>query len=152
MASTVFGNVKLVGKYAERIEREAAERRVSKAALITDYTLRGLESSSENGHTELEGFERRIASTVLALRGDVEAVQAELDTVAAMLDLFVKMMLLHLPEPAGEEGEAVRSSALTRYDNFIRQVANNGFDGDRPRAIAKIASLLTKKITVEDEG
>jgi hypothetical protein len=150
MASTVFGNVKLVGKYAERIEREAAERRVSKAALITDYALRGLESS-ENGNTELEGFERRIASTVLALRGDVEAVQAELDTVAAMLDLFVKMMLLHLPEPAGEEGEAVRSSALTRYDNFIKQVANNGFDGDRPKAIAKIASLLSKKIAVEDE-
>jgi len=150
MASTVFGNVKLVGKYAERIEREAAERRVSKAALITDYALRGLESS-ENGNTELEGFERRIASTVLALRGDVEAVQAELDTVAAMLDLFVKMMLLHLPEPAGEEGEAVRSSALTRYDNFIKQVANNGFDGERPRAIAKIASLLSKKIAVEDE-
>jgi len=151
MASTVFGNVKLVGKYAERIEREAAERRVSKAALITDYALRGLESS-ENGNTELAGFERRIAATVLAMRSDVEAVQAELDTVAAMLDLFVKMLLLHLPEPAGEEGDAVRSSALTRYDNFIKQVAAGGFDGDRPKAIAKIASLLTKKISVEDEG
>ena len=149
MTKPVFANVKLVGPYADRIEKEAAERRVSKAALITDYALRGL-SASENGHTELDGFEKRIAATVLAARGDVEAVQAELDTVAAMLDLFVKMMLIHLPEPSGDESEAVRSSALTRYENFIKQVAHGGFDGDRPRAIAKIAALLTQKIQVED--
>ena len=145
MTKPVFANVKLVGPYADRIEKEAVERRVSKAALITDYALRGL-SDSENGHTELDGFEKRIAATMLAVRGDVEAVQAELDTVAAMLDLFVKMMLIHLPEPAGFETEAVQSSALTRYDKFIKQVANGGFDGDRPRAIAKIAALLTKKL------
>jgi hypothetical protein len=145
MTKPVFANVKLVGPYADRIEKEAAERRVSKAALITDYALRGL-SESENGRTELDGFEKRIAATMLAVRGDVEAVQAELDTVAAMLDLFVKMMLIHLPEPAGDESEAVQSSALTRYDKFIKQVANGGFDGDRPRAIAKIAQLLTQKL------
>lgn len=148
MTKPVFANVKLVGPYADRIEKEAVERRVSKAALITDYALRGL-SDSENGHTELDGFEKRIAATMLAVRGDVEAVQAELDTVAAMLDLFVKMMLIHLPEPAGDESEAVQSSALTRYDKFIKQVANGGFDGDRPRAIARIAQLLTQKLQAE---
>lgn len=145
MTKPVFANVKLVGPYADRIEAEATERRVSKAALITDYALRGL-SDSENGHTELEGFEKRIAATMLAVRGDVEAVQAELDTFIAMFDLFVKLMLIHLPEPAGDESEAVQSSALTRYEKFIKQVANGGFDGDRPRAIAKIAQLLQQKI------
>lgn len=149
MAKPVFANVKLVGPYAERIEKEAAERRVSKAALVTDYALRGL-SDSENGHTELDGFEKRIAATMLAVRGDVEAVQAELDTLVAMVDLFVKMMLIHLPEPAMDESEAVQSSALTRYDRFIKQVANGGFDGDRPRAIAKIARLLQQKLQAED--
>lgn len=145
MTKPIFANVKLVGPYAERIEAEATERRVSKAALITDYALRGL-SSSESDHTELGGFEKRIAATMLAVRGDVEAVQAELDTFIAMFDLFVKMMLLHLPEPTNDESEAVQSSALTRYDKFIKQVANNGFDGDRPRAVAKIAQLLTQKL------
>ena len=148
MTKPVFANVKLVGPYADRIEKEAAERRVSRAALITDYALRGL-SDSENGHTEFDGFEKRIAATMLAVRGDVEAVQAELDTVAAILDLFVKMMLIHLPEPAGEESEAVQSSALTRYEKFIKQVANGGFDGDRPRAIARIAQLLQQKIEAQ---
>ena len=145
MTASVFANVKLVGKYAERIEAEAAERRVSKAALVTEYALRGIEAaSSEDG--DIAGFERRIAATVLALRGDVEAVQAELDTVAAMLDLFIKLMLLHLPEPPSAESGAVQSSALTRYEAFIKQVANNGFDGDRPRAIARIADLLRQKV------
>ena len=149
MAKPVFANVKLVGPYAERIEKEAAERRVSKAALVTDYALRGL-SEAENGNTEMDGFEKRIAATMLAVRGDVEAVQAELDTLVAMVDLFVKMMLIHLPEPALDESEAVQSSALTRYDKFIKQVANGGFDGDRPRAIAKIARLLQQKLQAED--
>lgn len=149
MAKPVFANVKLVGPYAERIEKEAAERRVSKAALVTDYALQGL-SHTENGNTELAGFEKRIAATMLAVRGDVEAVQAELDTLVAMVDLFVKMMLIHLPEPALDESEAVQSSALTRYDKFIKQVANGGFDGDRPRAIAKIARLLQQKLQAED--
>lgn len=150
MKKPIFANVKLVGPYADRIEKEATERRVSKAALVTDYALRGL-SHSEKDHTELGGFEKRIAATMLAVRGDVEAVQAELDTFIAMFDLFVKMMLLHLPEPAGDESEAVQSSALTRYDKFIKQVANNGFDGDRPRAVAKIAQLLSQKLQTEDE-
>ena len=149
MAKPVFANVKLVGPYAERIEKEAAERRVSKAALVTDYALRGL-ADSETGNTELDGFEKRIAATMLAVRGDVEAVQAELDTLVAMVDLFVKMMLIHSPEPALDESEAVQSSALTRYDKFIKQVANGGFDGDRPRAIAKIARLLQQKLQAED--
>lgn len=149
MSKPIFANIKLVGQFAERIEREAAERKVTKTALITDYVFRGL-SASEGGSTELDGFEKRIAATMLAVRGDVEAVQAELDTFIAMFDLFVKLMLLHLPEPAQAESEAVQSSALTRYDQFIQQVAEGGFDGDRPRAIAKIARLLTQKLTAEE--
>lgn len=143
---SAVGTVKLTGKYGQRIEQEALERRVSKAALITDYAMRGIEATDKAEGSALDGFERRISATILALRGDVEAVQAELDTMAAMLDLFVKLMLLHLPEPVLDEAEAVQSSALTRYERFLKQVAENGFDGDRPRALKKIAALLTQKL------
>ena len=143
---SAVGTVKLTGKYGQRIEQEALERRVSKAALITDYAMRGIESTDKAEGSALDGFERRMAATMLAVRGDVEAVQAELDTMAAMLELFVKLMLLHLPEPVLDEAEAVQSSALTRYERFLKQVAENGFDGDRPRALKKIAALLTQKL------
>lgn len=143
---SAVGTVKLTGKYGQRIEQEALERRVSKAALITDYAMRGIEATDKAEGSALDGFERRMSATILALRGDVEAVQAELDTMAAMLDLFVKLMLLHLPEPVLDEAEAVQSSALTRYERFLKQVAENGFEGDRPRALKKIATLLTQKL------
>lgn len=142
---SAVGTVKLTGRYGERIERESQERQVSKAALITDYAMRGIEAV-ENADGELPGFERRISATILALRGDVEAIQAELDTHVAMFDLFVKLMLLHLPEPLLDEAEAVQSSALTRYERFIKQVAETGFDAGRPHALRKIARLLEKKL------
>lgn len=149
---TVFGNVKLVGRYAERVEAEARERGVSKAALIADYALRGIEAADAPGDNGLRAMERRLSATVLAMRGDVEAVQAELDTLTAMFDLFTKLMLLHLPEPVLDEAEAVQSSALTRYERFLKQVAAQGFDGDRPRALRRIAQLLEQRIAVEEEG
>ena len=90
-----------------------------------------------------------MVATILAGRGDIEAVLSELDTLTAMFDLFVKLMLLHLPEPTLDEAEAVQSSALTRYDRFIKQVAATGFDGNRPRAMRKIAQLLEERLSLE---
>ncbi|MGC9216756.1 hypothetical protein [Acidithiobacillus sp.] len=148
--ATVFAQVKLVGRYAERIEKEAREKQVSKAALVTDYALRGIESLDSGDDGELRGFERRMSATFLALRGEVEAIQAELDTFVAMFDMFIKLMLLHLPEPVLDEAEAVQSSALTRYERFLKQVAQLGFDGDRPLALRRIARLLEQQIQVEE--
>ena len=148
--STVFANVKLVGKYAERVDAEARERGVSKAALIADYALRGIEAAQNPADAEQRAMERRLSATILSLHGDVEAVQAELDTLTAMFDLFTKLMLLHLPEPVLDEAEAVQSSALTRYERFLKQVAAQGFDGDRPRALRRIAKLLEQRISLEE--
>lgn len=147
---TVFGQVKLVGRYAERVEKEAREKGVSKAALITDYALRGIESLNVGEGEALHGFERRMSATVLSMRGEMEALQAELDTLVAMFDMSVKLWLLHLPEPVLDEAEAVQSSALTRYERFLKQVAQMGFDGDRPQALKKIARLLEERIRVDE--
>ncbi|MEY2340944.1 hypothetical protein AB4090_02405 [Acidithiobacillus sp. IBUN Pt1247-S3] len=148
---TVYGQVKLVGQYAERIETEAAEKRVSKAALLSEYALRGIEAADSGKDSEWASLERRLSATLLATRGEVEAVQAGLDTLTAMFDLFVKLMLLHLPEPLLDEAEALQSSALTRYERFLKQVAGSGFDGDRPQALRKIARLLEVRVHGGDD-
>ena len=138
-----FAQIKIAGKYAEFINRESAERRVSRPALLTDYALRGIEAAwAEDTSSDLIGFERRIAGSVLALRSDVEAMQAEVDTLVAMFDTFVKLMLIHLPEPGSDEAAAVQSSALVRYEKFLKTVAASGFDQDRPKALARVAELL----------
>ncbi|MBU2754955.1 hypothetical protein HFU84_06850 [Acidithiobacillus sp. CV18-2] len=149
---TVYGQVKLIGRYADRVEKEAAEKRVSKAALIAEYALRGIEATDSGKDSEWASLERRLSATVLSMRGEVEAVQAGLDTLTAMFDLFVKLMLLHLPEPLLDEAEAIQSSALTRYERFLKQVATTGFDQDRPQALRKIARLLEVRLAeVEHE-
>lgn len=152
MALPVFARIKVEEAYAQRLRVEAAERRLSHAVLATEYVMHGMDAVSSEDVTGLVAFERRIAATILAGRADIEALQAELDTVAAMLDLFVKVMLVHLPEPSGDEKEAIGASALQRYDRFIKQVAETGFDRDRPRAIRKIAILLGQKIAVDEDG
>ncbi len=148
---TVYGQVKLIGRYADRVEKEAAEKRVSKAGLITTYALLGIEAADSGKDTEWASRERRFSATMLSMRGEVEAVQAGLDTLTAMFDLFVKLMLLHLPEPLLDEAEAVQSSALTRYERFLKQVAETGFDGDRPQALRKIARLLEVRVQGGDD-
>lgn len=149
---TAYGQVKLIGRYADRVEKEAAEKRVSKAAVITEYALRGIDAASSANDNELAGMERRIVATILTqVVGNVEAVQSELDTLTAMFDLFVKLMLLHLPEPLLDEAEALQSSALTRYERFLKQVAFSGFDGDRPQALRKIARLLEVRVHGGDD-
>ncbi|MBU2788243.1 hypothetical protein HFQ13_08510 [Acidithiobacillus sp. VAN18-1] len=150
---TVYGQVKLIGRYADRVEKEAAEKRVSKTALIAEYALRGIEAVDSGKDSEWASLERRLSATLLSMRGEVEAVQAGLDTLTAMFDLFVKLMLLHLPEPLLDEAEAIQSSALTRYERFLKQVATTGFDQDRPQALRKIARLLETRIQeVTDES
>ncbi|MHB1494239.1 MAG: hypothetical protein ACYCUY_02160 [Acidithiobacillus sp.] len=152
MALPVFARIKVEEAYAQRLRVEAAERRLSHAVLATEYVMLGMDAASSEDVNSLVAFERRIAATVLAGRADIGALQAELDTVAAMLDLFVKVMLVHLPEPSGDEREAIGASALQRYDRFIKQVVESGFDRDRPRAIRKIAILLGQKIEVDEDG
>lgn len=148
MAQAVISTIKIMGDYADKLRLEAASRRMSLNALATEYALRGIDTLSENDNSNLETFERRIGATILAARSDIEAVQAEVDTIAAMMDAFVKLMLIHLPEPGDSEREAVAASALNRYERFLKQVAESGFSGDRPLAIKKISELLQQRISV----
>ena len=149
MAQPVIVKIKLTGSYADKVRIAAASRRMSMAALTAEYAMRGIDAEANDG-SELAGFERRIAATVLASRSDLESVQAELDTVAAMLDTFVKLMLVHLPEP-GTEKEATQASALARYERFVKQVSM-AFDGDRPQALKKIAALIQERIETAEEN
>ncbi len=148
MTTPVTATIKITGPYAAILREEAANRRMSLAALAAEYSMRGMDAE-QHDEGQLAGFERRIGATVLAMRSDQESVQAELDTVAAMLDTFVKLMLVHLPEP-GTEREATQASALSRYEKFIQTVANNGFEGDRPQALKKIGQLIQSRIATAD--
>ena len=150
MGQPVTVKMKFAGPYADLLRTEGANRRMSMAALATEYAMRGMDAE-RNDSGELAGFERRMAASILAFRSDLEAVQAEVDTIAAMLDTAVKMLLLHLPEPGGER-EALQASALSRHERFSEQVAKNGYEGDRPVAILRIAEHLQSGVPTAKEN
>ncbi|MEE3501278.1 hypothetical protein [Acidiphilium acidophilum] len=141
MAAPVYAQVKITGALADKLRAEAAQRRLSLNALATEYTLLGLEAPGPEDDA-LAGVERRIVSTLLASRGDVDTLSASVDILAALVDTLAKMLLVHLPEPSGDEREAIGASALARYEKLLAQTANTGFDEKRPRAIQRIAELL----------
>ncbi|MGE0047742.1 MAG: hypothetical protein AB7T01_02240 [Acidithiobacillus sp.] len=149
MSLPVTVKIKIAGGYAEKLRVEAAERRMKLTVLAAEYVMRGIDAAA-NDDSELAGFERRIAATVLAMRSDQEAIQAELDVIAAMLDTFVRLMLLHLPTP-GSEKEATLASVTSRYEAFIKESAN-AFDADRPAALRKIGTLIQGRIETAEEN
>jgi hypothetical protein len=154
--STVFGQVKLVGRYAARIEAEAQEGNVSQTALITHYAMRGIDAIDEAGLSELGRMERRLSQT---LSGLDRKLDKRLDTVIAMVDLhtalldtFVKLMLLHLPEPVLDELEAVVSSSQARYERFVKEAAERGYDQGRPRVLREIHRLLGQHLEDSEDA
>lgn len=141
MAAPVYAQIKIVGKYAEKLRNEASHRRLSLNALASEYALQGLSSAGPDDDA-LAGTEKRIISTILGLRSEIDTLSASVDILAAMSDTLAKMLLIHLPEPASDEREAITASALARYEKLLEQTAKNGFDAKRPRAIQRIVELL----------
>ena len=151
MTSPVFTNVKIVGTYANTLREESARRRVSLASLSTEYLLEGIEARNSPAGDKLAGFERRVASTVLSLRGDVESLTATVDVLVAMVDALAKMLLMHLPEPSADSLAGVMASTQSRHENLLKTVAATGFDDNRPVALLRIVELLSDRLEMNDE-
>ena len=146
---SVTVTIKLQNEYAKRLRLEAAARQMKLTDLVTDYAMRGMDAAA-NDQFGLAALERRVVATLYGMNRNVDAVLAEVDMVAAMLDVFVKLMLVHLPEP-GTEREATQASALSRYERYIQQI-DAAYDGKRPIALRKIAKLIQHRIDpVQDD-
>jgi len=72
----------------------------------------------------LAGTERRIISTLLGVRGEVDTLSASVDVLAALVDTLAKLLLVHLPEPSRDESEAITASALGRYESCSTRQRN----------------------------
>lgn len=140
-ATPVYAQIKVTGDKAEKLRSEASARRISLNALCSEYALQGLEAPGPDDDA-LAGIEKRIVSTVLGLRGEVDTLSAGVDVLTALVDTLAKLLLVHLPEPARDEREAISASAQERYEKLLEQTAKTGFDDRRPRAIQRIAELM----------
>lgn len=143
MTTPVYAQVKLVGRYADKLRLEAEARRISLNALTSEYAIKGLTDPGPDDDA-LAGVEKRIVSTILGLRSEIDRLSASVDILAALNDTLAKMLLVHLPEPPSDEREAISASAMGRYEKMLEATARNGFDARRPRAIQRIVELLAR--------
>lgn len=153
MTKPIFAQIKVAGPYADAVRDECERRGISQAALLTELALDGLQARGNPEKDALAATERRIASTMVALRSDVESLTATVDVLVAMTDALAKLLLVHLPEPADDTLDGVLASALSRHENLLRSVATTGFDDRRPVALRRIVELLRQRLessTAED--
>jgi len=149
MSTPVFAQIKIAGSYADRIRATCEKRNISQSALLTELALDGLELQGNPDRDALSATERRIASTMVSLRGDVESLTASVDVLVAMVDALAKLLLVHLPEPADDTLDGVLASALSRHEMLLKSVALTGFDDRRPVALRRIVELLSARLSVE---
>ena len=149
----VLLHTKIEGNAARRIKDYAESKKISANGAAVELILRGLddleavrsEDESNALMVRLDGMERRLAATVLAMRSDLDALQAEVDTATVMLDALVKSILVHLPPPPENEREGITASAMARYDKWIAAIPK-GFENDRPQVLVRIAELLKARV------
>lgn len=141
MSAPVYAQIKIVGPSADKLRSEAAARKISLNALCSEYLLQGLSIAGPDDDA-LAGVERRVVSTLLGTRAEIDTLAASVDILAALVDTLTKSLMIHLPAPSPDETDAVVASALERYTKLLEQTATSGFDERRPRAIQRIAELM----------
>lgn len=149
----VMLQTKIKGEAARKIKAYAAQKKISANSAAVELIYRGLDdmeaaqSPEENNAilARLNGMERRLAATVLAMRADLDALQAEVDTDVAMLDALVKSILIHLPPPPESERDGITASAMARYDKWLKSV-KFGYESDRPKVLGRIAEMLQARV------
>lgn len=149
-ATPVYGSVKITGENAERLKIEATQRRISLNALISEYALAGMNAPGPDDDA-LASVEKRLVSTMLGVRADVDEIAANVSVLIAFIDTLSKSLFAHLPEPSTDSRDAIAASALARYEKLIASTAATGFDNQRPRAIQKIVELLADKVKAESD-
>ncbi len=78
-----------------------------------------------------------MAATQERLSREVRKVQTAQQAEYALLDTFVRVFLMCVPEPAGDAVHPAKARAATRYNNFVKNVARN-MTGDARAALAEL--------------
>jgi len=107
---------------AGKIEHLASERGYSSACA---FIRQAISNELRTGDSAFREAEERIAATLDRLAGDVRRLQTAQQAQYAIIDSFVRLFLMCVPEPSGNASDSVKARAASRYHNFIRNVARN---------------------------
>lgn len=103
----------------------------------TAFIRQAITNELRFGSSALREVEERIAASLERLTREIRNVQTAQQAEYALLDSFVRMFLLCVPDPSGDAINPAKARAATRYGNFLKNVARN-MTGDSRSALAQL--------------
>ena len=107
---------------AGQIEKAASERGFDSVAAFIRQTI---SNELRTGDSAIRETEDSITATLDLLAKEVHSLQTAQQALYALVDSFVRLFLMCVPEPSGDAVDPVKARAAARYHNFLRNVAHN---------------------------
>ena len=107
---------------AKQIEQTASERGFESPTAFIRQTISNDLHAGESAFRETED---RIAATLERLAKEIHRLQTAQQAQYAIMDSFVRLFLMCIPEPSGNAIDPARARAASRYNNFLKNVARN---------------------------
>ena len=114
--------VRMPEEMAEQTRRAAQQRGYSSPrAFIREAIRKELQWRG----AEPDGLESRIAASLDRLASELRRVSAAQQAQFALTDALAKLFLVCVPEPPNDAVNHARGRAKSRYDKFLRSVAQS---------------------------
>ncbi|HYA40493.1 MAG TPA: hypothetical protein VEF34_04285 [Syntrophobacteraceae bacterium] len=115
-------DLRVSDEIAAQIHRAVSERGF---ASLTAFLRQAISNELRQDISALNEAEARIAASYERLSKDVHRLQKAQQAEYALIDSFVRLFLMCVPEPTGDEVQPAKARAAARYNNFLRNVARN---------------------------
>ena len=114
--------IRTTDAYAKQIGQVATDRGFDSASA---FIRQAISNELRVGETAIHETEDRIAATLDRLTKEVRRLQTAQQAQYAIMDSFVRLFLMCVPEPSGNAVDPAKARAASRYNNFVKNVARN---------------------------
>jgi len=114
--------IRTTDEYAKQIGQVATDRGFDSASA---FIRQAISNELRVGETAIHETEDRIAATLDRLTKEVRRLQTAQQAQYAIMDSFVRLFLMCVPEPSGNAVDPAKARAASRYNNFLKNVARN---------------------------
>ena len=128
--------IRTTDEYAKQIGQVATDRGFDSASAFIRQAISNELRVDETGIHETED---RIAATLDRLTKEVRRLQTAQQAQYAIMDSFVRLFLMCVPEPSGNAVDPAKARAASRYNNFVKNVARN-MTGNAGAALEQLLS------------
>ena len=115
-------SIRITDDLAKKIEHTVSERGFDGASAFIRHAISRELRAGDSG---IRKSEERIVSTLERVAKEMRRLQTAQQAEYALLDSFIRLFLMCIPEPSQGALDATKARAAARYNNFLRNVARN---------------------------